>query len=608
MRQHRWVPAWVLATGAGALAAQPVPLPAVGAVLAVAGAVVVCRQHPALLAVVLALAASELAHRAEDGLVPPPEGAVYAEVVLVSDPRPSGSALAADARLGRQLVMLRARGPAAEALADRLAGEHVLVAGELSHLEPAGWLRARHLAARVDVWRVQGWRQGSPVSRAANGFRLLIERGAASLPTSQRALFTGLVVGDDRAQSPEEADAFRATGLTHLTAVSGQNVALLLALCSPVLVRLRLWPRLGATLALIAGFGVVTRFEPSVLRASALAGVAAVSATVGRPVERIRALGLAVVGLLLVDPLLVHSPGFQLSVAATTGILLGAGRLAGLLPGPAPLRNALGLAAAAQLGVAPVLLATFGPVPLASLPANVAAVPVTGLVMAWGLTAGVVAGLAGGAVAEMLHLPTRALVGWIALVADRGAALPLGVLGPASVAAVGAGLVAAVGWRHRRPGLARVGVVVVLAVLGLVVLGANRPAPLRSTDQHGVVVWQGGGGVAVELAGAGAGPPARAPAVLAAVRAAGVRHVDVVVVTDGGVDPRAVDALRRRYRDPSVLGPVGLPGVFAARTIPAPGAALTVRGLRVDVAVAGSRLVVEARPARGSSGSSSNGR
>ena len=60
-----------------------------------------------------------------------------------------------------------------------------------------------------------------------------------------RSLYTGLVIGDDREQPADLADAFRGAGLTHLLAVSGQNVAFALALAGPLLRRLRLWPRLA---------------------------------------------------------------------------------------------------------------------------------------------------------------------------------------------------------------------------------------------------------------------------------------------------------------------------------------------------------------------------
>jgi competence protein ComEC len=594
---ERWVLGLVVVAVAGALVAVPVGVPLVGPVLALGAAVALAGRRQLLLCAVVALAASELGHRADAGLAPLPEGPVAAEVVLVSDPQPSGPGLRADARLGRRRVMLRASGGAADALAPRLAGEHVSVSGTLVPVEPADWLRARHVGTRLTVWRVDGWRAGAPVARAANALRRTLEAGTGSLSPAQRTLFTGLVVGDDRAQLPEEADAFRATGLTHLTAVSGQNVALVLALFSPLLARLRLWPRLAATLVVIGAFGLVTRFEPSVLRASALAGVAATAATVGRPVGRLRALGLAVVGLVLVDPLLVRSVGFQLSVAATAGILVGSGRLADALPGPRPLREALALSIAAQVGVAPVLLATFGPVPLASLPANVLAVPAKGLVMTWGLTGGLLAGVVGEPVARLLHLPTRALVSWIALVAERGAAMPAGALGPAATAAVTAGLITALVWRGRHPALARIGVLLAASVLTLTVLVANRPLPLRSADRPGVVVWQAGGGVVVELSGRGAGPAPGAPAVLEAVRGAGVRHVDVVVLGDGRVSSAAVGALRRRYRDPLVLAPVGVPEALGATAVPAPGIDVRVGGLDVELVVVAGRLAVDARPA-----------
>src|SRR3546814_15095963 len=104
--------------------------------------------------------------------------------------------------------------------------------------------------------------------------------------------------------------------MTHLLAVSGQNVAFCLVLAGPLLRRLRLWLRLAATLAVIAMFGLMTRFEPSVLRASAMAALAATVITIGRPASRVRIIGLAAPGLLLVDPLLLHPAGFRLSLAA----------------------------------------------------------------------------------------------------------------------------------------------------------------------------------------------------------------------------------------------------------------------------------------------------
>ena len=220
--------------------------------------------------------------------------------------------------------------------------------------------------------RVEGWRSGEAPSRVANGLRRILVAGTESMSDRQRALYTGLVIGDDRAQPADLADDFLGAGLTHLLAVSGQNVAFALAMVGPVLRRLRLWPRLFVTLGVIGLFGIMTRFEPSVLRASAMAALAALVVTVGHPTARVRVIALAVVTLLVVDPLLVQAVGFRLSVAAATGIVVLAPSIERVLPGPRVFREALGVTLAAQLGVAPILLSAFGPIPVASLPAKLA--------------------------------------------------------------------------------------------------------------------------------------------------------------------------------------------------------------------------------------------
>ena len=135
-----------------------------------------------------------------------------------------------------------------------------------------------------------------------------------------------------------------------------------------------------------------------------------------------RLLALAVTVLLLVDPLLVRSVGFQLSVAATSAIVVGARPISRLLWGPPWLRLALGATLSAQVGVLPVQLAVFGSLPLVSIPANMLAGPIAGPAMVWGLVAGLAGGVAGGAVAAVLHLPTKVMMGWVAGVARWGAA------------------------------------------------------------------------------------------------------------------------------------------------------------------------------------------
>jgi len=245
--------------------------------------------------------------------------------------------------------------------------------------------------------------------------------------------------------------------LSHLLVVSGANVSLALALIGPLLRRFGLLGRLSGGLAALAVFAAMTRFEPSVLRAGAMSGLALLASFVGRPVAGVRLLALAVAGLVLIDPFLVHSLGFGLSCAASAGILLLAGPIARVLPGPQLIREPLAVTTAAQIGVAPVALPAFGELPLAALPANLAAAPAAAALSLWGVGAGIVTGLlegpAGGADAgplALLQVPTALLAGWIRTVARLAAGSPLMI---DSAAAILCGiLIGAVLWWRRAPG------------------------------------------------------------------------------------------------------------------------------------------------------------
>ena len=225
-----------------------------------------------------------------------------------------------------------------------------------------------------------------------------------------------------------------------LPAFSGSNVAFVLALAQPGLRRLRLAPRFLAAVGVLVFFGLLTRGEPSVLRAGTMAGIALLAATLGRPVSTQRLLCLAVTALILIDPLLVGSVGFLLSVAATAGI-------AWLTP-PLSRRGLplpIAVTIAAQLGVAPVLIPLFAGLPLVSLPANLLAIPAAGPVMMWGLAAGLPAGLLPWPLARLVHVPTGLLVGWIATVAERASASSLADMkvGAPHLAGLAAGVVVA---------------------------------------------------------------------------------------------------------------------------------------------------------------------
>ena len=450
----RWAVALMAAVFAGAVAAvdghvRRIPLAIAAGALAAALAVgrggpppgppagrrgrrsTLGRPPPGLVCLAAALLAASLAQRSLDGLTSPlATGPVTSEVTLVGDPDPNGhGGVTADVRLGTRRLHATADGAAAATLDDRLAGEKVTVVGEVDGPGPdEARRRYRHLAGRLQVTTVVGWRPGDPLTRATNGLRRTLATGAGVLPPRQRALLAGVTLGDDRDQPPDMTDAFRAAGLTHLLAVSGQNLAFAMVIVAPVMTRLRFAPRLAATMATLGAFAVLTRAEPSVLRATAMASASAVGAALGRPATAVRMLALGVAGMVLVDPLLVTSLGFRLSVAGTGGIVVGAHRIESVLPGPRWLAAPLSVTLAAQAAVAPLLVGAFGSVPLASIPANMLAVPVAGPLMVWGLTAGLAAGVAPAAVARLLHLPTGLMLAWLDGVARAAAAWPLGRL------------------------------------------------------------------------------------------------------------------------------------------------------------------------------------
>ncbi len=588
----RAVVAMAAAAGLGAWWGHPFPL-ALGPAVAVLALVA---RRPALLVLAALLVTSTLAERSWQGLEPPAPRAVAAEVELVSDPVPVAGAVRVEVRVGRRRVLAQARGAEAAALRERLAGERVWIEGWLRPLDERSriWLARRHVSGRLAVVAVGAHHGGAPPARAANAVRRTLHAGTASLAPGHRSLFGGFVLGDRRGQPDVVEDDFRGSGLTHLLVVSGKNVALLLVLVRPVLARLALRPRLVVTIGLIGFFGLVTRFEPSVLRASVMAAIAVTSSSLGRPAPSLRTLGLAVTAILIVDPLLVGHLAFALSVAASAGIVVLAGPIAARLSMlPRPVADAVGVTVAAQIGVAPVLVPVFEGLPVASVPANVLAAPAAGLVKAWGMSAGLAAGVAGEPLATAVHLPTRVLTEWIARVAAWGSALPLGVVRPGHlVAGAAAALVALAARRWRRPVATAAGVAGLSAALLAAALVPPRDAVWGEEIAHGARLWRAGGGVVLVLDGADAGR------VLDRLRVRGVRRVDLVVSvrgtrTAGG----ALHTLRQRVAVDVVLAPPG--HRVRDAVVPTAGSVLVVGSLRVQVGTDGRTLAVDVGDAGG---------
>jgi len=525
----------------GALAARSVPAGGAGrAALVIVGAACVlaaATSRPLLLGGAAFLLAAVLGARSWAGIEAPPAAHWVGEATLVSDPAPGGGLVRAQLRLagGRHVDALAFGAPGA-CLSSLLAGERIAAEGSLVPLSARSRTRlaALHISGRLTVSACRPVDAGPAWSRAANGLRRTLARGATVLPKDRQGLWAGLVVGDNRDEPAEIAADFSGAGLTHLLAVSGQNVAFALAAAGPLLRRLGLRGRLVGGVAVLGLFGTAVRWEPSVLRATAMAALALAAGALGVEASGLRMVALAVAGLVLVDPMLVHRLGFQLSVAAALGLALWARPLAARLPGPPMLRDTLAATLAAQAATAPLLL-SLGGLPPASIPANALAVPAAGPIMVWGLTGGLAAGLVGGRLAWLLHLPSRILLEWLVAVAGVASRLPLAPVGvvPVVVAVLLVWVAVRPGGRHRRLAAAAAAAALLVPSMALAVAGPGELVGDQPT--LGLHLWRSGGTTVAALDG---GDP---PRVLSGLRNRNVRRIDLLVVTRRG--PRVLAPL-----------------------------------------------------------------
>jgi competence protein ComEC len=351
-------------------------------------------------------------------------------------------------------VLVRASGTDASEWRVLAEGDAVRATGVLRPLvgrdRDARWQHAVALLAEPRLESFDDPR--APPFRVANALRNVVLRGTQPLDTTDRALLAGFLVGDVRGVPSPITDDFRDSGLTHLLAVSGENVAFVLALVGPLLRRCALRSRLAIGIAVLIVFGCATRFEPSVLRAEVMAAFAMAAAFVGRPAPAGRLLCGAVIVLLVADPFLLHSLGFQLSVAATAAIIGLAPPVARRLRGPEWFRLPLAVSIAAQVGVTPVLLAARGSVPVVSPLANLLAVPLAEPLTIVGFALASVAGLLGGHAPRLFALgftPVAAVLAWVRMVAHLGARVPVQLHLRGAVAAVAVGALAGVVLRER---------------------------------------------------------------------------------------------------------------------------------------------------------------
>ncbi len=245
-------------------------------------------------------------------------------------------------------------------------------------------------------------------------------------PPDQAAIVPSLVVGDTRAVGEELREDFRATGLTHLMAVSGANLSLMLGalLAAARVCGVRGWGLRGLAVAGVAAFIVLCGSEPSVLRAAAMGLIALAGIGAGRGRRSLRALCLAVCVLLWLDPWLASSAAFALSVLACAGIvLIGPFLVASLTRWlPAWLAESLAVPIAAQLATQPIVTGISDRVSVVGVLANVLAGPFVGPTTVLGFLAAFLSPLG------MPAVPPAWLAGWCAQpilwLAGGGAALP----------------------------------------------------------------------------------------------------------------------------------------------------------------------------------------
>ncbi len=409
-------------------------------------------------------------------------------------------------------------------------GETLAVSGQLDRADSADLsavLRARGEPRRVD--EAGWWWSGADVVRRS------LRDSVSGVPERYRALIPALVVGDDQGLDPVIEEDFRTTGLTHLLAVSGTNLTLVLAFVLTfarwVGVRGR-WHYVVSVLG-IAGFVLLARPEPSVLRAAAMGAAALLSLGRNGRQRGARTLGLAAAALLVLDPWLAIEPGFALSALATAGIIFVAPAWTRALSAWLPrwAAEAVAVPTAAQLACTPLVAALSGQVSLVAVATNLLAAPVVGPATVLGLTGGLI-GLVWPLAGRLCGTLAGWCAAWLVAIAHRGAGLALPALdwgtGAWSLSGLTALCLVVIGSAPRL--LRRRSGSLGVAVLLLAIVTVRWPLPGGPGGEWVFAVCDVGQGDALVLnAGGGAG-----------------------VVVDAGPDPALVDRCLRRLRVTSV--------------------------------------------------------
>jgi len=251
------------------------------------------------------------------------------------------------------------------------------------------------------------------------------EEGAGVWPPGARALVPGVALGDDHVLPAQVREDMRTVSMTHLTAVSGQHVAIILGLGLTGLGALpRRWRALLGTVMLTL-LVILVRPSGSVLRAATMGAVMLLGVVAGRRAASVPALCAGAIVLLLIDPWQSRDYGFALSVVATAGIVIGSKPVAAHLSHRLPrwLAAAVALPLVAQAACGPILILLQPSLGAWSVPANLLSEPAAVIATISGLLAALIAP-AWPAAAAVIAWPALAACSWMVWVADFFAHLP----------------------------------------------------------------------------------------------------------------------------------------------------------------------------------------
>jgi competence protein ComEC len=405
----------------------------------------------------------------------------------------------------------------------------------------------------------------------ANGLRSGLAAASSSLPGGGGELLPGLAIGDTTRVSPAVGDAMKTSSLSHLTAVSGANCAVVigLILLAGKAMRLRRGLRVAVALVVLVGFVVLVTPEPSVLRAAVMSTIVLCALAAGRPVRGLPVVAVATLALLTVDPWLARNYGFALSVLATAGLMVLSGpiarRLSRWLPGWLAMTIAVPLAA--QLACQPVLVFLSPTLPVYGVLANTLAEPASPMATVLGLMACLLLPVfpwLGHALVTLAWLPAA----WIAAVAQFFAGLPgarlpwlAGLPGALLLAAATATvLVLVLGRLSRRVRLlvagalvSTIAVVLAATAVGTVFEHLGRPSNWQVADcdigQGDAMVVKSAGKVALMDTG-----PSE-PLLKSCLDDLGITHIDLLVLSHFDLDHVAGTPVVDRMTTRAIVGP-----------------------------------------------------